>query len=165
MNNTEQLRKTAQDLIAMADEIEANEQPMVGHNTPEDWVTDGSERFCIGSYGGRVNSDSSRQNKIVLWLIGNLYKTKQEAETALELLKLDSEIRRFVAFCDKDDSLDWDDREQKKHYFCWDYHKDILAANWVTYFRRRGTLYMTEQTRDKLLEHFTSEQIERWVKS
>lgn len=149
-------------------EIEsADNQPVVDHNTPEDWVTDRSERFYIRSTinTSAISGAIDPAYKTQLWLIGNLYKTLEEAEAALELLKLDSEIKRFVAFCEKDDPVDWNDREQKKHYFCWNHYKNILDTNWVTYYRRQGVLYMTEQTKGKLLEHFTSEQIERWVKS
>ena len=165
MNNTEQLRKTAQDLIAMADEIEANEQPTVDHNTPPDWVTDDSDRFFIDELNNKIFSINSAEYKFNAWLLGRLYKTREEAEAALELLKLDSEIRRFVAFHDKDDPVDWSDTEQKKYNFYLPSSSGVLKTHLSYLIQEQGILYMTEQTKDKLLEHFTSEQIERWIKS
>ena len=169
MNNTEQLRKTAQDLIAMADEIEAaDNQPIADHNTPPDWVTDNSNRFHLATSVdiNMICNTSNPKYKIRLWLNGNLYKTLEEAKAALELLNLDSEIRRFVAFYDKDDPLDWSDPQQKKYYFYWNHKKsEMYFSQKRSWLQDQGTLYMTEQTKDKLLEHFTPEQIERWVKS
>ena len=167
MNNIEKLRKAAQDFLdATSDTVEqAVTEPAIDHNAPEGWVTDDSERFYFQTNGGEVYSTTDKNYKESLWFLGNLYKTEQEAKEALELLKLDAEIKRFVVFHDKDTPLDWSDEEQENYYFFWYYSENRLFCSSIKQTKRQGTLYMTEQTKDKVLEHFTPEQLERWVKS
>ena len=166
MNNIEKLRKAAQDFLDATEDMveQAVTEPAIDHNTPEDWVTDDSRRFYI--YKRTVHSCIDKHYKESLWLIGRLYKTALEAEDALELLKLDAEIKRFVAFYDKDTPIDWSDREQTKYSFYWNYSVNDLGYYFsVKASKRQGTIHMTEQTKDKVLEHFTPEQLERWAKS
>ena len=167
MNNIEKLRKAAQDFLDATEDMveQAVTEPAIDHNTPEGWVTDDSERFFIDIYRYSVCSTINKGYKKNLWLLGTLNKTKKEAKEALELLKLDSEIKRFVAFHDKDTPLDWGDFGQMKCYFFWNYATNELRHLYHKECKAQGTLYMTEETMDKVLEHFTPEQLERWVKS
>ena len=153
MNKIDKLRKAAQDVLdATSDTVEqAVTEPAIDYNTPEDWVTDDSKRFCINRYSHGINSTSIGEFKLNLWLLEALYKTKREAEDALELLKLDAEIKRIVAFYDKDTPLDWGDSEQSKYYFYWDYSKNELMCLYYKESKKQGTLYMTEETMDKVL--------------
>ena len=168
MNNIEKLRKAAQDVLdATSDMVEqAVTELAINHNAPEGWVTDDSKRFYIHNCIGIVYSTNDGSYKENLWSLGRLYKTALEAEDALELLKLDAEIKRFVAFHDKDTPIDWSDREQTKYSFYWNYSVNDLGYYFsVKASKRQGTIHMTEQTKDKVLEHFTPEQLERWAKS
>ena len=167
MNDIEKVRKAAQDFLdATSDTVEqAVTEPAIDHNTPPDWVTDDSRRFYFHANGGELYPTTSKNYKESLWLIGKLYKTEKEAEDAQELLRLDAEIKRFVAFYDKDTPLDWSDFGQMKCYFFWNYATNELRHLYHKECKAQGNIYMTEKTRYKVLKHFTPEQLEQWAKS
>ena len=167
MNNIEKLRKAAQDFLDATEDMveQAVTEPAIDHNTPEGWVIDLSDRYFINHSTGKVEPVYLPEKKIKFRFLGNLYKTEQEAKDALELLRLDAEIKRFVALHDKDTPLDWGDFGQMKCYFFWNCATNELRHLYHKECKAQGTLYMREQTKNKVLEHFTPEQLERWAKS
>ena len=90
---------------------------------PKPWPQDCDNYYYISTVGGvdiglYLEDDSIEDGKIV-WLkrIGNLFKTRREAENHLRFLKIQERIRQLAG----DQSwIDWDVDEQGKwylHYF------------------------------------------------
>jgi len=65
-----------------------------GDSLPE-WVTDDSTKFCILSEGA-VDRSNRRQCRLSQWHVGNLFKTKYEAETKRDHMILSAKIERFI---------------------------------------------------------------------
>lgn len=63
--------------------------------------------------------------------MGNCFKTKEEAEFALERLKVIAEMKRYIAEHD-DVELDWNDCEQSKNYLVYNHYTfsiDYLSSS------------------------------------
>ena len=65
------------------------------------------------------------------YTIGNCFKTREEAEFALERLKVIAEMKRYIAEHD-DVKLDWNDCEQSKYYLVYNHYTvfiDCLSSS------------------------------------
>lgn len=74
--------------------------------------------WADGGYDYSWNNDFFDKGN---YSIGNVFKTKEEAENAAERLKIRAELQRY-ADEHNDKPIDWKDTNQKKWRICFDYN-------------------------------------------
>lgn len=125
---------------------------------------EGDNYYCI-SYYGQVNDNvyistvGSEHYKL-----GNCFKTREEAEFALEKQKLITEIKRYIAENDPRE-LDWDDPEQFKFsiYYNLCANKIYTTAN-CQFCRYPEEIYFsTEFDWRKMIEDIGEDRIKKYL--
>ncbi len=84
------------------------------------WPKDGDEYYLIGSYG-KIGYEHFSSKNIVddMYIdIGNCYKTKEEAEQALEKMKVMAELKRLAdkSWKEAGAEIDWSDENNSKYF-------------------------------------------------
>ena len=87
----------------------------------------------VNIFETRNNSeiDDKRHN------IGNCFKTKEEAEFALEKQKVITELKRF-ALENNECELDWNDNEKSKYFIVYNYLKNKIQVESLCYTKFGG---------------------------
>lgn len=88
-------------------------------------------------YTDWINSDVDKER----FVLGNCFKTEDEAKFALEKLKVITELKRF-ALEHNEGEIDWSNSEQKKYYIFYSCYYNSIAADYVT-FAKHNTIYFT----------------------
>lgn len=99
--------------------------------------------YYLYSYGNieedtwdNANEDRNR------YAIGNCFKTKEEAEFALERQKVITELKRF-ALEHNEKEIDWSNRCQNKHFLYFNHDKNRTCISACTYFQYAQCIYYT----------------------
>lgn len=84
------------------------------------WPKEGDEYYLIGSYG-KIGYEHFSSKNIVDDMhidIGNCYKTKEEAEQALEKMKVMAELKRLAdkSWKEAGAEIDWSDENTSKYF-------------------------------------------------
>lgn len=74
--------------------------------------------------------------------IGNCYRVKEDAEFALEKLKVETEINRYIEEHDPI-KIDWNDKKQHKHYLVYNSTADRLESRDCMTIKQFGTVYFS----------------------
>lgn len=96
-----------------------------------------SDGFIKESTWDNVNVDKNR------YAIGNCFKTKEEAEFALERQKVITELKRFALEHNEED-IDWNDSNQIKYFLSYQHDKNIIFID-SYYFIQICDIYFTSE--------------------
>lgn len=80
-----------------------------------------------------INVDVDKES----FVLGNCFKTEEEAQFALEKQKVITELKRF-AMEHNEREIDWNDNKQNKYILCYNHDEnyiDINACRWIQYPR------------------------------
>lgn len=78
-----------------------------------------------------INVDADKES----FVLGNCFKTEEEAKFALEKLKVITELKRF-AIEHNEGEIDWNDNKQYKYILCFDHDENCVNIDmftWVQY--------------------------------
>ena len=124
---------------------------------------EGNNYYCI-SYYGQVNDSvyiptvDSEQYKL-----GNCFKTKEEAEFALEKQKLITEIKRYIAENDSD-KLDFNNPIQPKYYLTYNYMtKEFSTVNSTAYMIWNNICFSTYFDWKKMIRNIGEYRIKKYL--
>lgn len=135
MNNlTDEERTTLLSLVEKANKLESKvwkpEEDEICYALSNEGLI---VRFC---YRGNL-SDERR------YLIGNFFKTKEEAEFALERQKVITELKRYMLEHNEKE-IDWYDHCVLKYYIQYDYVNDTLNIASTRYYKNNiSSMYFT----------------------
>lgn len=98
----------------------------------------GDKYYYIDVYGdisdGRIGNDSSEDE---IFAIGNVFLTEEDAEFAVERLKVIAELKRYAKeFSDEE----WKDNKTQKYYIVYRYSGDYIRSI-LTYTSKDSVLY------------------------
>lgn len=124
---------------------------------------EGDTYYCI-SYCGQVNNNiymptvSSEHYKL-----GNCFKTREEAEFALEKQKLITEIKRYIAENDPD-KLDFNNPIQLKYYLTYNYiTKEFSTVNTTAYLIWNNICFSTYFDWEKMITDIGEDRIKKYL--
>ena len=123
----------------------------------------GNNYYCI-SYYGQVNDNvyistvGSEHYKL-----GNCFKTREEAEFALEKQKLITEIKRYIAENDPD-KLDFNNPIQPKYYLTYNYMtKEFSTVNSTAYMIWNNICFSTYFDWKKMISDIGEDSIKKYL--
>ena len=110
-----------QQLEAAQNEITKLQQAIEKAEAENDvWPKDGDEYYLIGSCGEINSYPFSSKNSVdtMRLVIGNCYKTKEEAEQAVEKMKVMAELKRLAdkSWKEAGIEIDWSNDNTPKYY-------------------------------------------------
>lgn len=84
-----------------------------------------------------LNIDKNR------YAIGNCFKTKEEAEFALERQKVIIELKRFALEHNEEEDIDWSNRCQNKYFLYFNHDKNRTCISACTCYQYAQCIYYT----------------------
>ena len=111
----------------------------------------------INTYGG-VESDIweghfAERNMVK---IGNFFKTEEEAELAVEKLKVEAELRKF--------SRPFKEGENENWFILWGTYKKEVQIDWSRKLVRQGTIYFESRKKaNEAVESVGEERIKKYL--
>ena len=113
--------------------------------------TDGDAIKCDYCHGDKYKFD-----------MGNIFKTKKEAEFEKERCKIHQELKLFAEEHNEYE-IDWNDFEQPKHYLVYDF--DFKQVNHFIIFARKShnTIYFTsEKVAKNAINHIGADKLKKY---
>ena len=151
MSRIEELEKQAKEIL---EEIEKLKKEEILE------FKKGDDYFFINANGSISNltwNNTVWDNS--LYSIGNCFKTREEAEKAVEKAKIYTQLKRLAEEISTE-PIDWENENQRKYYIGYShYHKEFLqGANWIC--QEAGIIYSTNKDfKDIALEHIGEENL------
>ena len=108
------------------------------------WKPEENETYYYSYSYGNIDEDTwdSANEDRNRYALGNCFKTKEEAEFALERQKVITELKRF-ALEHNDKEIDWSNRCQNKHFLYFNHDKNRTCISACTYFQYAQCIYYT----------------------
>ena len=119
--------------------------------------------YCIEAGGKIKNFKYISAFDKFNYTMGNCFKTREEAEFALERLKVIAEMKHYIAEHD-DVELDWNSCEQEKYYILYYYDTDSID---IDYFRQTqfvdNSLYASsEEILENMIKEIGEDRIKKY---
>ena len=111
---------------------------------PKVWKPEDKKEYYFINAGGRI-CDDIWTNCILdnnLYAIGNCFKTEEEAEFALEKLKVITELKRFAQ--EHNEKIDWNNDDQPKYHLCYSYFSDSILISFA-YYKKLNVISFTSR--------------------
>lgn len=108
------------------------------------WKPEKGEKYYYSYSDGSIYYDSNLSSNIHKnrYAIGNCFKTKEEAEFALERQKVITELKRF-ALEHNEEEIDWSNINQNKYYLYFHHDKNYTCISACTYYQYTQCIYYT----------------------
>lgn len=105
------------------------------------WKPEENETYYYSYSYGNIDEDTwdSTNKDRNRYALGNCFKTKEEAEFALERQKVIMELKRF-ALEHNEKEIDWNDSKQKKYFLSYQHDKNIID---YYYYYQSCSIYFT----------------------
>ena len=114
---------------------------------------DGDEYYLIGSYG-QISYEHFFSKNVVDTMriaIGNCYKTKEEAEQALEKIKVMTELKRLAdkSWKEAGAEIDWSDENTTKYFVRYNMEHDAVVIDWNILVKNINDFYFHSEQKAK----------------
>lgn len=113
------------------------------------WKPEECEKYYCGYSDGSVNHDIFHHCNVTgdyvhenRYAMGNCFKTREEAEFAIEKLKVIAELKRF-ALEHNDKETGWNNRCQNKYFLYFNHDKNRTCISACTYYQYAQCIYYT----------------------
>lgn len=94
--------------------------------------------------------------------LGNCYRTKKEAEFAVNKIKYTQMFKRFIE--ERSDPIDWRNKEKKKWYIAYDFEEHHIEIDFDEYFMSQGTIYASsEQILKDAVAYVGEENVKKYI--
>ena len=126
------------------------------------WKPRCEERYyCIDKFG-RVKYYTSVGDEVdKIYEIGNCFKTKEEAEFALERQKVITELKRF-ALENNEHELDWNNFNQNKFEIFYDVYKKIIDTSVCTVSKRNAVYFSSRKITNKAIVTIGEDRLKKY---
>lgn len=127
------------------------------------WKPEYSELyFCVSGYG--IVGDKTWKNDYVdngYYGIGNCFKTKEEAEFALEKTKVEAKLCRF-AEKNNEYEIDWKDEDQEKWYLFYSYNDKRVWFDSVCRHKMSNIYFSSKEIAKQAVDNIGEERLKKY---
>lgn len=120
------------------------------------------EYFRIAGYG-EINNFSwiNDVTDDTCYGIGNCFKTREDAEFALEKLKVEAELRRFAEE-NNECEIDWSDRKQNKWLICYNYDSKNIDTGYDNTLRTHYIYFSSKEIAKQAIKYIGEERLKKY---
>lgn len=93
--------------------------------------------------------------------IGNCFKTKEEAEFALEKVKVETELRRFAEE-NNEYEIDWKNRNQNKWFIYYNYVMKNIGVVYDTVLRTHCIYFSSKEIAEQAIDYIGEERLKKY---
>lgn len=153
MNNLEELEKKYEELGKEIERLKKDKAKRWRANRDEQY-------YVIGNYGYVANSSENGTDiDTGRYEIGNYFKTREEAEKALEKIEIKQELEDLALELNNRKEIDWNDENQHKYYIYYDFFRDKIQCNENTFCKRFDVYCLDENFKDKAIKRIGEEKL------
>lgn len=122
----------------------------------------GEEYFRIAGYG-EINNFSwiNDVTDDTCYGIGNCFKTREDAEFALEKTKVVAELRRFSEE-NNEYEIDWKDKDQEKWCMCYSYYYGNIYFIDAGSYKRNDIYFTSKEIGEQAIKHIGEERLKKY---
>lgn len=130
----------------------------------KNWEPAVDEKYYYINSVGKINCyhfiDDEFDNDCIK--LGNCYRTKKEAEFAVNKIKYTQMFKRFIE--ERSDPIDWRNKEKKKWYIAYDFEEHHIEIDFDEYFMSQGTIYASsEQILKDAVAYVGEDKVKKYV--
>lgn len=127
------------------------------------WKPEENETYYYSYSYGNIDEDTwdSANEDRNRYVLGNCFKTKEEAEFALEKQKVIMELKRFALEHNKED-IDWNDSKQRKYFLSYQHDKNIIFIDYYYYYQSCSIYFTSEEITQAAIKEIGEERIKKY---
>ena len=127
------------------------------------WKPEDNEKYFYVSGRGVINicrwiNDTTDNG---CYEIGNCFKTKEEADFALEKLKVEAELRRFAEE-NNEYKIDWKNRNQNKWFIYYNYVMKNIGVVYDTVLRTHCIYFSSKEIAEQAIDYIGEERLKKY---
>lgn len=120
----------------------------------------GDRYYCLDAIGGAFQSiwydEKKDKNRLS---IGNVFLTKEEAEFAIERLKVIAELKKYAKeFSDEE----WLTRAIRKHYIAFDYEDHVINIGYVCFTKVSDIYFESEEKAKEVIKWVGEDRVKKY---
>ncbi len=141
----QQLEAAQQEITKIQQAIEKAEDDTRPKDGDMYWYTSSLGDYAVDTFSKSSNVDAMRI------AIGNCYKTKEEAEQAVEKMKIMTELKRLAdkSWKEAGAEIDWSDENTSKYFVRYDPRKSCLLIDHNCYIKNINDFYFNSEQKAK----------------
>lgn len=126
------------------------------------WKPQNREEFYLVSDAGYTASITWANRTIDMgsWSIGNVFKTKEEAEFAAEKLRVTAELKRYAA--KYNDKINWKADNSIKYYFVYHYRREEITIFSESGVCHNDIYFSSEEVAENAIKAIGKERIKKY---
>lgn len=93
----------------------------------------------------RNNTDIRYEDDDDSYNVGNYFQTQEEAERAIEKIKIYTRLKDLALRLNKGEEINWEDEDQGKYYIYYDYEYIKLKCSRILGFKDIGQIYCLDE--------------------
>ncbi len=111
----------------------------------ERWKPNEDEEYWAIEVDGQVACVSAYPDEIIEWdfLIGNCFKTKEEAEEYKKQIEYTARYKNYIE--EHSEQLDWNDLCNHKYCAEYDSDENEIKVNWYASLKSQGVIYASSE--------------------
>lgn len=127
------------------------------------WKPEENETYYYSYSYGNIDEDTwdSTNEDRNRYALGNCFKTKEEAEFALERQKVITELKRFALEHNKED-IDWNDSKQRKYVLSYQHDKNIIFIDYYYDYQSCSIYFTSEEIAQTAIKEIGEERLEKY---
>lgn len=126
--------------------------------------SNGEVYFYIADYNGVQRSHWDDDDyDLFRWSVGNVYKTEEQAERALERMKIRTQLEDIALRLNKGINIDWNDVQQEKYFLFYDNEEHILTQDYKT-ISQSDDVYCVEPFLEVARKEIGEERLAKYLK-
>lgn len=146
MNKLKELEKKIEELSKELEELRCELDKEKSNNCKRYRANCGERYYYYGSTG--MVSDYYENNDDLdtnMYVMGNYFKTKEEAEKVVEKLKIYTRLKDLTLRLNKGEELDWENENQRKYFIYYDNHNKEIYTICNYYSKELGQIYCLDK--------------------
>lgn len=127
------------------------------------WKPEKDETYYYLYSYGKIEEDTwdNANEDRIRYAIGNCFKTKEEAEFALERQKVITELKRF-ALEHNDKEIDWNNIEQRKCFLSYQHDKNIIFIDFYYSVQIYNIYFTSEEIAQAAIKEIGEERLRKY---
>lgn len=124
------------------------------HNETYYYITSDGTISCTGF--GNYNDDVDNN----AYSIGNCYRTREDAQFAVEKLKVIAELKRFAQ--EHNDKINWDNNSKWKYYIVYNYKINNINCDAVVTVKGNNIYFKSEEIAKQAIETIGADRLKKY---
>lgn len=147
MNDLKQLKQELLETKNKCTEIEKKIEELEKQESEVRWRARENETYYYFFSYGEIDKtyDDRGKDDINRYNIGNYFKTEEEAEKAIEKIKIYTQLKDLAMRLNKGEKINWDNILQRKYHISLNHSSNVLMCLFANWSQGIGQIYCLDE--------------------